>query len=186
MLFGHQADSESTMQPLDEPTSGSAADSTAAQPIVSGKDPVGSTATPGGPAKVTTASPVPAPIPTTSTTDSLSPKADTLAVETQVISPPTETVQAPEVTTTDDNKDLLELKQQALGQLAPLVDHLEQSPEEKFKTTMMMLQSTDNQALIKDAYAAAQAITEEKARAQALLDVVNEINYFTHKDQPTQ
>ena len=185
MLFGHQADSESTMQPLDEPTSGSAADSTAAQPIVSGKDPVGSTATPSGPAKVTTASPVPASISTTST-DSLSPKADTLAVETQVISPPTETVQAPGVTTTDDSKDLLKLKQQALSQLAPLVDQLEQSPEEKFKTTMMMLQSTDNQALIKDAYAAAQAITEEKARAQALLDVVNEINYFTHKDQPTQ
>ncbi len=185
MLFGHQADSESTVQPLDEPTSGSAADSTAAQPIVSGKDPVGSTATPSGPAKVTTASPVPASISTTST-DSLSPKADTLAVETQVISPPTETVQAPGVTTTDDSKDLLKLKQQALSQLAPLVDQLEQSPEEKFKTTMMMLQSTDNQALIKDAYAAAQAITEEKARAQALLDVVNEINYFTHKDQPTQ
>lgn len=185
MLFGHQADSESTVQPLDEPTSGSAADSTAAQPIVSGKDPVGSTATPSGPAKVTTASPVPASISTTST-DSLSPKADTLAVETQVISPPTETVQAPGVTTTDDSKDLLKLKQQALSQLAPLVDQLEQSPEEKFKTTMMMLQSTDNQALIKDAYAAAQAITEERARAQALLDVVNEINYFTHKDQPTQ
>lgn len=77
--------------------------------------------------------------------------------------------------------ELLSLKQQALQQLSPLVDHLDQTPEEKFRTTMMLIQSSDNQALIKDAYAAAQAITDEKIRAQALLDIVNEINYFTQK-----
>lgn len=75
--------------------------------------------------------------------------------------------------------DLLALKQQALSDLSPLVDQLEQTPEEKFRTTMMMIQSTDNQALIKEAYAAAQAIPDDKVRAQALLDVINEINYFT-------
>jgi hypothetical protein len=75
--------------------------------------------------------------------------------------------------------DLVTIKQQALSQLAPLVSHLEQSPEERFRTTMMLIQASDNQNLVKDAYAAAQAITDEKARAQALLDIVNEINYFT-------
>lgn len=79
-------------------------------------------------------------------------------------------------------EDLLELKQQALTELTPLVSHLDQTPEEKFRTTMMMIQSADNAALIKEAYAAAQQISDEKARAQALLDVVNEINYFTHKN----
>jgi hypothetical protein len=79
------------------------------------------------------------------------------------------------------NDDLLALKQQALTQLSPLVSQLDQSPEEKFRTTMMLLQSTDNQALIKDAYDAAQQIPDEKIRAQALLDVVNEINYFTQQ-----
>lgn len=79
------------------------------------------------------------------------------------------------------DQELLSLKQQALSELTPLVDHLEQTPEEKFRTTMMMIQSTDNQALIKEAYAAAQAIPDEKARAQALLDVINEINYFTQQ-----
>jgi hypothetical protein len=49
---------------------------------------------------------------------------------------------------------------------------------------MMMIQSTDDQTLIKDAYEAAQQITDEKARAQALLDVINEINYFTANQQP--
>ncbi len=75
--------------------------------------------------------------------------------------------------------DLLALKQQALEQLTPLVDELDQSPEERFRTKMMMIQSTDNQGLIKDAYEAAQAIQDEKVRAQALLDIINEINYFT-------
>ena len=44
---------------------------------------------------------------------------------------------------------------------------------------MMMIQATDNKKLLPDAYKAAQAITDEKAKAQALLDVINEINYFT-------
>jgi len=83
--------------------------------------------------------------------------------------------------TTDVPDDLLDLKQQALTDLGPLVDHLDQTPEEKFRTTMMLIQSTDNSALIKDAYAAAQAIDDDKIRAQALLDVINEINYFTQQ-----
>lgn len=79
------------------------------------------------------------------------------------------------------NDTLLQLKQQVLTQLSPLVSHLDQSPEEKFRTTMMLIQSTDNQALLQDAYDAAQKISDDKARAQALLDVVNEINYFTQQ-----
>lgn len=78
--------------------------------------------------------------------------------------------------------DLLAIKQQALDKLSPLVGHLDQTPEEKFRTTMMMIQASDNKDLIKDAYESAQAITDDKARAQALLDVINEINYFTQQD----
>lgn len=77
--------------------------------------------------------------------------------------------------------DLLAIKQQALQQLSPLVGHLDQSPEEQFRTTMMLIQAADNDKLIPQAYKAAQAITDEKVRAQALLDVVNEINYFTQQ-----
>jgi hypothetical protein len=79
-----------------------------------------------------------------------------------------------------DTDQLLDIKQQALQQLTPLVGHLQQEPEEKFRTTMMMIQASDNDGLIKTAYEAAQQITDEKVRAQALLDIVNEINYFTH------
>ncbi len=93
---------------------------------------------------------------------------------------------APPVSTADDtyapaaDDGLLNIKRQALQQLQPLVGHLEQSPEEKFKTTMMMIQAADDKTLVETAYAAAQQITDEKAKAQALLDVINEINYFTH------
>ncbi len=80
--------------------------------------------------------------------------------------------------------DLLGIKQNALQSLTPLLDHLEQSPEEKFRTTMMMIQASDDQSLVQAAYDAANAITDEKAKAQALLDVVNEINYFTQQAKP--
>jgi hypothetical protein len=79
--------------------------------------------------------------------------------------------------------DRLDIKQQALNQLSPLVGHLEQTPEEKFRTTMMMIQASDDQSLVQTAYEAAQAIPDEKAKAQALLDIVNEINYFTRQNQ---
>ena len=84
---------------------------------------------------------------------------------------------------TDSTDDLLGIKQKALTQLSPLVSHLDQNPEERFKTIMMMIQAADNQALIPDAYEAAQAIPDEKAKAQALLDIVNEINYFTQQQK---
>lgn len=82
---------------------------------------------------------------------------------------------------TSDTDDLLQLKQEALQKLSPLLGHLDQTPEEKFRTTMMMIQAADDQSLVRDAYEAAQAITDEKAKAQALLDIVNEINYFTQQ-----
>jgi len=86
-------------------------------------------------------------------------------------------VAAPNPPPSEDN--LIAIKQQALSSLTPLVSQIDQSPEEKFKTTMMLIQASDNAALIKEAYAAANQITDEKARAQALIDVINEINYFT-------
>jgi hypothetical protein len=75
--------------------------------------------------------------------------------------------------------DLMAIKQTALQSLTPLVDDLQQTPEDKFKTMMMLIQASDDSTLIKKAYGAANSIKDEKLRAQALLDVVNEINYFT-------
>jgi hypothetical protein len=97
--------------------------------------------------------------------------------DTVVPAPPV--VTKPAAISAAGNDDLLQIKQEAMNALSPLLDHLEQSPEEKFRTTMMMIQAADNDKLIPVAYEAAKAIPDEKARAQALLDIVNEINYFT-------
>ncbi len=104
--------------------------------------------------------------------------------DSTIPTPPSDDQSTVTSTSSDSSTDdLLDLKQQALSQLSPIVDHLEQSPEERFNTTMMMIQASDNQALLKKAYEAAQEITDEKHKAQALLDIVNEINYFTHPHQ---
>jgi hypothetical protein len=79
--------------------------------------------------------------------------------------------------------DLNSIKMHALEQLSPLVDKLDQTPEERYKTLMMMIQASDNQTLVGDAYQAAQQITDEKAKAEAILNIINEINYFTQKAQ---
>lgn len=79
------------------------------------------------------------------------------------------------------NDALAAIKQQALAQLSPLVDKLDQTPEEKFKLTMTMIQASDDHSLIKTAYDAAEKIENEKVRAEALLSIVNEVNYFSQK-----
>ena len=95
----------------------------------------------------------------------------------------TNTLQQDQFQSSQNNSDdLIEIKKDALQQLTPLVGHLDQTPEEKFRTTMMLIQATDDKNLLKSAYQSALQISDEKSRAQALLDVVNEINYFTHPD----
>ncbi len=79
----------------------------------------------------------------------------------------------------DTLHDLMTIKQKALSDLSPLIGQLDQPPEDRFRTLMMMIQASDDQSMIKVAYAVAETIEDEKIRAQALLDIVNEINYFT-------
>lgn len=81
---------------------------------------------------------------------------------------------------------LLEIKRSALQELSPLLGELTLPPEEKFRTTMMMIQAFDDQKLINQAYEAAKNIKDKKERAEALLDIVNEVNYFTQGSEPEQ
>lgn len=79
--------------------------------------------------------------------------------------------------------DLDAIKQEALGELRPLVDKLEVSPEEKFDTYLLLLRSTDDKALIGPAHEAARNIADEARRAQALLDIIKEIDYLSGAGQ---
>lgn len=76
------------------------------------------------------------------------------------------------------DNDLQSIKKEALMELSPLVKELDQTPEDKFETLMMMIQATDNKSLVSDAFETAKKISEDKKRARALLDIINEINYF--------
>lgn len=78
------------------------------------------------------------------------------------------------------NSDLESIKKDALSELRPLVDKLDVSPEEKFDTYLLLLRSTDDQALISPAYEAARSIADEARRAQALLDIIKEIDYLSN------
>jgi hypothetical protein len=77
-----------------------------------------------------------------------------------------------------------DLKKTALEELRPLVGKLNLPPEEKFDTLLLIIRSTDDQSLLEPAHEAAKAITDENKRAQALLDVIKEIDYFSQGGQP--
>jgi hypothetical protein len=89
---------------------------------------------------------------------------------------------APIVTT--GGSDLDTIKKDALSELRPLVDKLDVTPEEKFDTYLLLLRSTDDQSLIGPAFTAARLITDEARRAQALLDIIKEIDYLSGAAQP--
>ncbi|MEI7918473.1 MAG: hypothetical protein WCH58_03755 [Candidatus Saccharibacteria bacterium] len=82
-----------------------------------------------------------------------------------------------------DDSDLNSIKKEALIELRPLVDKLDLSPEEKFDTYLLLLRSTDDQTLIAPAHNAAKNIADETRRAQALLDVIKEIDYLSAPQQ---
>lgn len=82
-----------------------------------------------------------------------------------------------------DDDELMQVKQKALEQLSPLVSHLELPPEQKFDTYMEIIRASDDKTLIQPAFETAQQIDDEDKKAQALLDVVNEVNYLTQEQE---
>lgn len=83
------------------------------------------------------------------------------------------------------NNDLGGIKKEAITELRPLVEKLNLSVDEKFDIYLLILRSTDDTTLIAPAYAAARAITDETKRAQALLDIIKEIDYLSGAHQQT-
>lgn len=88
-------------------------------------------------------------------------------------------VTAPAVASVGGDGNLDSIKQEALGELRPLVDKLDVNPEEKFDTYLLLLRSTDDKNLIAPAHDAAKSIPDEARRAQALLDIIKEIDFLS-------
>jgi hypothetical protein len=102
----------------------------------------------------------------------------TSAAPEPIVPAPAPAAAAPAPVPTAD-ESLEGIKKDALNELRPLVDKLNVSPEEKFDTYLLLLRSTDDRSLIGPAHDAAKDIADETRRAQALLDVIKEIDYLS-------
>lgn len=80
---------------------------------------------------------------------------------------------------TGDNS-LDPIKNQALEELRPLVDKLNIPAEEKFETYLLLIRSSDDKSLIAPAHQTALLIEDETKRAEALLDIIKEIEYLSN------
>ena len=131
---------------------------------------------------VTTPVPTPAPAP-------VADDQAALANDDTAIAPVEEPAAAPSLDepsfsqTTAADSDLTSIKNDALQELRPLVDKLDVSPEEKFDTYLLLLRSTDDKSLIAPAHDAAKNIPDEARRAQALLDIIKEIDFLSQPQQ---
>lgn len=76
------------------------------------------------------------------------------------------------------SSSLENLKREALEELRPLVSKLDMPAKEKFDTMLLIIRSTDDQELLQPAHEAAKSIEDDGERAEALLDIVKEIDYF--------
>jgi len=76
---------------------------------------------------------------------------------------------------------LLALKQHALEALLPIVDSMQEAPERKFEILITATRSSEDPSLLDKALGAAQQISDPNNKADALLDVLNEVNYYIKK-----
>lgn len=128
---------------------------------------------------------------------SVAPQDSPAAVDPSVLAPAEPVVEvAPETTTfgtvspdplpvpsPSSSGELDDIKKDAIVELRPLVDKLSLAPDEKFDTYLLLLRSTDDKELIAPAHEAAKSITDETRRAQALLDIIKEIDYLSGQQQ---
>lgn len=76
---------------------------------------------------------------------------------------------------------LSDVQQRAIEDLKPLVDKIQLDDQEKYEVILLLIRSTNDQSLLDPLYRAAREIKDETRRAQALLDVIKEADYFKHK-----
>ena len=100
--------------------------------------------------------------------------------EQQPAASPEPQPKAAKTAATTDASDLDTVKNNAIRELRPLVGKLNISAEEKFDTYLLLIRSTDDRTLIPPAHEAAKEITDESRRAQALLDIIKEIDFLSN------
>ncbi len=95
--------------------------------------------------------------------------------------PPVEPVATDATAVKPGHEELEGIKKEALEELKPLVDKLNLPPEEKFDILLLIIRSTDDEELVNKAHSTATEIADETRKAQALLDIIKEVDYFANK-----
>lgn len=110
---------------------------------------------------------------------------DVLAQPAKPAKAKSEPVTPPNVNPLGHNVDsgaLGDIRLQVISELRPLVNRLDfLAPADKFDTLLLLIRTIDDSSLIPMAHQAAMAIPDEVKRAQALLDILKEIDFFTQK-----
>ena len=98
-------------------------------------------------------------------------------------------IEMPDTITTVDNNTTLSvsqdddsldpIKNQALEELRPLIEKLNIPAEETFEPYLLLIRSSDDKSLIAPAHQTALLIEDETKRAEALLDIIKEIEYLS-------
>lgn len=83
-----------------------------------------------------------------------------------------------------ERDELEQVKIEAINELRPLVDKLVLPPEEKFDVYLLLIRCTDDRTLVAPAHEVAKLIEDDTRRAQALLDIIKEIDYLSSKPAP--
>lgn len=109
--------------------------------------------------------------------------AEPTAIEAPITEAPTTPVMeaSANIMNEPNGNSLDDLRQKALRDLRPIIDKVELNDEESFDVLLLLIRETDDESLLPRAYEAARQIQDEARRAQALLDVIKETDYFKHK-----
>lgn len=100
-----------------------------------------------------------------------------------VLEPVVDPVVEPDVSPNDEHvtdPTLEPIKNQVLNELRPIVGKLELPADEKFETYLLLIRSSDDKTLVEPAYQTALQIEDETKRAQALLDIIKEIEFLSN------
>ncbi len=76
------------------------------------------------------------------------------------------------------NGDLDAIKLNAVEMLKPLIGSLDISPDDKFEAMIEIIRASDDEDMVAQAFDTAKEIQDNDKRAQALIDIINEINYI--------
>lgn len=84
-------------------------------------------------------------------------------------------------TASASDDSLQAIKRDALTELRPLVDKLNLAPADKFDVLLLLIRTTNDSSLLPQAHDVARQIPDESRRAQALLSIIQEVDYFSKK-----